>query len=342
MYILGAFYIAYLGYELHRSLCIDRNNFSMSGRFAKIAQWLTPWLRVLPDVAALMKYALVAITIGVTLTQQNVVRCRDFMYEAKLVQEVSGDLIYQGCHPSAESVLSSRRDLIMTIFGIQGLLYATSIKIKQRMLWPARAGQIVTVFVASQLLMLGVQLFCIGELASLRRMDDLPNFHCAGDTINSSSMKSGLNSSYTLAHVDKTTSAAAAAWLASGLRACPTLPTPPPTLPIPPSPTPPSPPTSPTPAPSCSNECCKSDCKHVWPNCIDCCKAYINITSACDSCTRGRQCKLPTPTPVPIPTPTSPTPMPTPVVPAPRSYTCFNSGATGIRLNVTLIKSAEL
>jgi hypothetical protein len=110
MYILGAFYIAYLGYEFHRSLCIDRSTFSLSGRFARIAQSLTPLLRFLPDVAALMKYGLVALTIGVTLTQHDIVRCKDLKDAVGgVVLEVSGADMSDGCNPSVEPLLGSRQ-----------------------------------------------------------------------------------------------------------------------------------------------------------------------------------------------------------------------------------------
>jgi hypothetical protein len=135
--------------------------------------------------------------------------------------------------------------------------------------------------VVSQILIVAVQLFFIGELASLHRIHDLPKYGCDGDTTNSSTIDVLNHNSYTLAHAGKTTSglakltsAATAAWLASSLPACPTQPTPPPT---PPTQAPTPPPTNPTPAPSCLSECCRSDCKIVWPECANCCKANIHI-----------------------------------------------------------------
>jgi outer membrane biosynthesis protein TonB len=245
MYILAAFYIAYLGYELHRSLCIDRITFSLSGRFARIAQSLTPLLRFLPDVAALMKYGLVALTIGVTLTQDAMVSCKDLPDQTQAAK-ISGTDMKDGCNPSVEPFLSGRRDAMMSLFGIEAILFAAAIVIKQRMLWPSYAGRIVGGFMVSQVVMLGLQLFFVGELASLNSLHGLPSFGCRDNTI------------YSTAHDVHPflTSGHAAAWEAAKLPACPVNPTlkPTPTPPIPPKPTPPitpkpTPPITPKPTP---------------------------------------------------------------------------------------------
>jgi hypothetical protein len=244
MYLLAAFYIAYLGYEFHRALCIDRNTFSLGGCLARIAQWLTPLLRFLPDVAAWMKYGLVALTIGVTLTQQEVVRCRNLQDDQlNVTLEVSGADMNDGCNPSVEPLLGSRRGAIMALFGIEGALIAIIITIKQRTLWPSHAGRIVGAFVVSQVVILGLQLFFIGELASLKSMHGLPDFGCVDSTIYSTAHDASPSSA-----LHRFRDLGSPAWQATNLSACPTPPTPPPT--VNPKPTPkPTPHVTPKPTP---------------------------------------------------------------------------------------------
>jgi hypothetical protein len=281
MYLLAAFYIAYLGYELHRALCIDRHTFSLGGRLARIAQWLTPLLRCLPDAAAWMKYGLVALTFGVTLTHQEMVRCINLKDDnLSITLEVSGVDMNDGCNPSVEPLLSSRRDVMMALFGIEGALFAIAIFIKQRTLWPSHAGRIVGAFMLSQVVILGLQLFFIGELALLKSMDGLPSFGCvdsdstiystAHDTSPSSDLSAEAAGSSARWAVGRDwrppwfASAVglnhlrgdfgAAAWQATHLSACPTpptLPPSPPPKPVHPSPlTPTTPPSTPKPTAS--------------------------------------------------------------------------------------------
>jgi hypothetical protein len=81
MYIIAAFYIAYLGYDFHRALCVDSVNFSLRGRAARLAKSISPFLRGLPILAALMKYCLIVLTFGLTLTARSMIKCHDLEYD---------------------------------------------------------------------------------------------------------------------------------------------------------------------------------------------------------------------------------------------------------------------
>jgi hypothetical protein len=122
MYISATFYIAYLGYEIHRSVCLkvpdkttvlprtpsvaqashddankdvasnpannkekerlkvhrydeETERLTLRGKIAKIAIAVTPLMGYLPDISALIKYVLVMMAIGVSLTDEQMISC---------------------------------------------------------------------------------------------------------------------------------------------------------------------------------------------------------------------------------------------------------------------------
>jgi hypothetical protein len=292
------FYIVYLGYEFHRSLCLDQQAFTLTGQVAKIARLVTPLMSYLPDLSALAKYVLVAITIGESFTERGVVYCND---QQRGQAEVSGTLLEEGCHPSVEPELTSRRSVFMGFSAIQFMVFSFVIGAKHRTPWASYAGKLVRLFILSQVLLLGVQLLAIGDLSELTTLHHVPTYSCGTDT--GSGAGAGVDTSALWQHG----AASGSIMSAQNLQPCEKKrPTAPPTLPpSPPSPpTPPTPPTphAPTPQPGPTPP------------------------------------PLPTPTPNPAGAPTQhPTAMPTPVPTA--GYSCFlKGGGTEVWLNVTIFQ----
>jgi hypothetical protein len=306
MYFLATFYIVYLGYEFHRSLCLDQQAFTLTGKVAWIARLVTPSMSYLPDLSALAKYVLVAITIGESFTEKGMVYCND---QQRGQAEVSGALLEEGCHPSVEPELTSRRSVFTGFSAIQVMVFSFVIGAKHRTPWASHAGKLVRLFIVSQVLLLGVQLLAIGDLSELTTFHHVPTYSCG--TATGSGAGAGADTSALRQYENPYGAASGSIMSAQNLQPCekkrPTAPpTPPPSPPAPGPTPPPSPPTphTPTPAP------------------------------------------LPTPTPAPLPTPTPnpagaptqhPTAMPTPVQTA--GYSCFlKGGGTEVWLNVTIFQ----
>jgi hypothetical protein len=189
-------------------------------------------MRWLPDVTALLKYVLVAITIGVMLTNEQMVSCRDFNAGV-----VSGSLLEEGCQPSVKSALGPWATGLCATFGAQALVFAFAIVVKQWTLWPSHAGRVAQVVWCSSFLFLTVQLLVLSKVELLE-----PLFSCKSgaqpdasafgiDSQNYANTDayatdwSGMHAPYASGSPSRGTH-----WLPTNLPACPTPPpTPPPT-----------------------------------------------------------------------------------------------------------------
>jgi hypothetical protein len=147
MYLFATAYIFYLGYEFHRSLCLDKKRFTLKGRLANIARRATPFMVYFPDISAIMKYVLAILTISIALNSNDMISCSGYDYGPGTV---GTGIIMEGCNASMDQVLKPNLRLFLAVAALQVVLFMGVMFAKLYTPMVSRAGAIVKGFFVLQ------------------------------------------------------------------------------------------------------------------------------------------------------------------------------------------------
>jgi hypothetical protein len=150
MYLFATAYIFYLGYEFHRSLCLDKKRFTLKGRLANIARQVTPFMAYFPDVSAIMKYVLAILTISIALNSPDMITCSGYDYGSGAV---GTGIIEEGCNASMDQALKPSLRLFLAIAALQVILFMGVMFAKLHTPMVSRASAIVKGFFVLQVLL---------------------------------------------------------------------------------------------------------------------------------------------------------------------------------------------